>query len=134
MVNFWQLLAIKKFFITIIFNSLREGDLVSSYTSFTNPMNIFEFDFKNNMKVKKASVPIFLKIDGVAHLFSPEKQKGFLEVFGFPHFSYPVYFPLQEFEFGKHSLIVGQTGVGKSKLIELFVKNIASVAVCAEIF
>lgn len=123
-INLWQLLTIKTYFITAIFESLGEEGLVSSYTSFTNPMKIFEFDFKDNLKVKKKSVPIFLKIDGVANLFTPEAQRSFLEIFGFPNFSYPVYFPLQGFEFGKHSLLVGQTGVGKSKLIELFVKNI----------
>lgn len=124
-INLRQILTVKMYSITAIFNDLGEGELVSHYTSFTNPMNIFEFDFKDNIKVQKRSVPIFLKIDGVANLFTPEAQRSFLEIFGFPNFSYPVYFPLQGFEFSKHSLIVGQTGVGKSKLIELFIKNVA---------
>lgn len=97
----------------------------SSSYSLQNPLLNFEFDFENNVKLQKKDVPLFLKIDDAAKLFTPTLNDGFLEAFGFPHFSHPVYFPLNNFEFGKHSLIVGQTGVGKSKLIELFVKNIA---------
>jgi hypothetical protein len=84
----------------------------------------FEFDFKQNTKLKKKSTPVYLKIDEGDKLFVHDKQEGFLEVIGFPYFLTSIYFPLTKFEFGKHSLIVGQTGVGKSKLIELFVRNI----------
>lgn len=98
----------------------------SSYFSFTNPFLNFEFDFKNNPKIKRKILEPFLKIDQAANLFTKDSSGNFLEVFGFPHFSNSVYFPLKNFEFDKHSLMVGQTGVGKSKLIELFVKNIAA--------
>lgn len=98
--------------------------LCSSYHSLTNPLFNFEFDFKENVKIKKKSVPIYLKIDEATKLFSPSQEEGLLEVFGFPNFSNTVYFPLKKFDFGKHSLIVGQTGVGKSKFIELFIKDL----------
>lgn len=124
-INFWRFLNIKFYFMTLIFNSPGEGRVASVYTTLTNPLGIFEFDFENNVKVKKRSVPLFLKIDEVVPLFTPQSQDSFLEVAGFPNFSYPVYFPLDKFEFDKHSLIVGQTGVGKSKMIELFIKNLA---------
>ncbi len=103
----------------------RDGNgLYSTYFSIKNPLLNFEFDFKDNIKIQKKSPSLYLNIEKVTHLLNPDPQKGFLEVFGFPYFSNRVYFPLKEFEFGKHSLIVGQTGVGKSKFIELFVKNL----------
>ena len=125
LVNFRKILTIKIYFITVFFKDDKHGNSYSTYYSFTNPLLNFEFDFTKHSKIKKKSVPLYLKIDDVSNLFTHNEQEAFLEVFGFPHFSNPTYFPLDKFEFGKHSLIVGQTGVGKSKFIELFVKNIA---------
>ncbi len=98
----------------------------SSYFSLANPLLNFEFDFKDNVKIQKKSPPLYLNIEKVAHLFVHDSKIEFLEVLGFPHFPNRVYFPLDRFEFGKHSLIVGQTGVGKSKFIELFVKSLGN--------
>lgn len=99
----------------------------SSYFSIANPLLNFEFDFKDNIKIQKKSPPLYLTIEKAAHLFTQDPHKGFLEVLGFPHFPNRVYFPLNKFEFGRHSLIVGQTGVGKSKFIELFVENLENL-------
>lgn len=124
------LINVKKIFHAYIYSvsvvlSDADGQLLgSSYHSFSNPLLNFEFDFKGNVKVKKKSVPIYLKLDDVAKLFSSNEEEGLLDVFGFPNFSNKVYFPLKNFDFGKHSLIVGQTGVGKSKFIELFIKDL----------
>ena len=111
--------------INVFFEDKDGNSLHSSYFSFANPLLNFEFDFKDNIKIQKKSPPLYINIEKVAHLFTQDPQKGFLEVFGFPNFPNRVYFPLNKFEFGKHSLIVGQTGVGKSKFIELFVKELA---------
>lgn len=125
LINFRKILTTNIHSVTVFLKDEKYGNVYSSYYSLTNPLLNFEFDFTDNMKIKKKSVPLYLKIDDVANLFTHNEQEAFLEVFGFPHFSNPTYFPLEKFEFGKHSLIVGQTGVGKSKFIELFVKNIA---------
>lgn len=125
LVNFRKILTANIHSVTVFLKDEKHGNVYSSYYSLANPFLNFEFDFTNNMKIKKKSIPLYLKIDDVAKLFTRNEQEAFLEVFGFPHFSNPTYFPLDKFEFGKHSLIVGQTGVGKSKFIELFVKNIA---------
>lgn len=123
-INFKKILTAYFYSVSILLQERTGGNLYSSYHTLTNPLQSFEFDFKKNIKIKKKSIPLYLKIDEVAKLFANNSQEAFLEVFGFPHFSNPLYFPLKRFEFGKHSLIVGQTGVGKSKFIELFVKSI----------
>lgn len=125
LVNCRKIILANIYSVTVFLKDTRGNKFYSSYFSLNNPLHYFEFDFKNNIKVKKKSAPLYLKIDDVAKLFTHSQEEAFLEVFGFPYFSSSVYFPLDRFEFGKHSLIVGQTGVGKSKLIELFVKNIA---------
>jgi len=124
LINFKKVFSRNLHFVTIFFKDKDKRSYSSSYFSLNNPLFGFELNFENNTKIKKKSVPLYLKVDETAKLFTSDEERGFLEVSGFPNFSNSVYFPLNKFEFGKHSLIVGQTGVGKSKLIELFVKNI----------
>lgn len=123
-VEFYKLLSLKFYQLTVFVVDKNKQVFSSSYFTLNNPLITCEFDFKKKIRLKKKSPPVFLKIDNLETLFTSSKNLGFLEVFGFPYFSYPQYFPLKSFEFNKHSLLVGQTGVGKSKLLELFVKEI----------
>jgi hypothetical protein len=83
-------------------------------------------DWSSAVKYKKKELPIYLKLEKSLPLFSRTTESALLEVEGFPYFSDKRYFGLGNFEFSKHSLIIGQTGVGKSKFISLFVNQIAS--------
>ncbi|MBI2600732.1 ATP-binding protein [Candidatus Daviesbacteria bacterium] len=121
-----SILNFKVYKVTIVLKNQFGDRLISTYLTAKNPLDNLEIDFKNNLKIKKKEVPLFLKTDEAAQLFSSQ-ENNFLEVNAFPKFSQPVYFSLDKFEFGKHSLIVGQTGVGKSKFLELFVKNLAKL-------
>lgn len=123
-IHFYQVLFFKFYQVEVILVNEKGNKFYSSYLSFSNPLINFEFDFKKNIKLNKKSVPLFLKIEELTNFFITNKNTGFLEVSGFPHFSYPIYFSLKNFEFNKHSLIVGQTGVGKSKFLELFIKEL----------
>lgn len=124
LIRFKKVIKANVHFVTILLSDAN-NKYYSSYFSFFNPLLNFDFDFNSNIKITKKSVPLFLKIDEATKLFTQDEKNNLLEVFGFPQFSTPTYFPLRNFEFGMHSLVVGQTGVGKSKFIELFVKNIA---------
>lgn len=91
---------------------------------FKKPYSLLEINFSQLIKYKKKSFPLYLKIENVSELFTADKSKGFMDIIGFPYIIDPRYLDLKNFEFNKHSLIVGQTGVGKSKFIELFVKEL----------
>ncbi len=84
-------------------------------------------DWATAVKYKKKDLPIYLKLEKTLPLFSKTEQSALLEIEGFPYFNDKRYFGLGNFEFGKHSLIVGQTGVGKSKFISLFINQIANL-------
>lgn len=92
--------------------------------SLTNPLNNFNLNFGHDSHIHKEVIPTYLKIDKTSRLFTDKADAGFLETDTFPYTSGSAFFPLASYDFDKHSLIVGQTGVGKSKLIELFVKNL----------
>lgn len=124
-IRFKRIVKANVHFVTILLSDSKNNRYYSSYFSLLNPLLSFDFDFNSNIKITKKSVPLFLKIDEATKLFTQDYKNDLLEVVGFPQFSTPTYFPLRNFEFGMHSLVVGQTGVGKTKFIELFVKNIA---------
>lgn len=88
------------------------------------PAYLLDIDFSKSIKYKKRPVPIYVKLQQVLTLFSKQKELGFLEVQGFPYLDTPEYLPINQYEFNKHSLIVGQTGTGKSKFIQLFVNQL----------
>jgi len=131
-IKFYEVLSIRIYGVKVYLKDSKENKYYSYYFTLINPLLNFEFDFKKNTKLKKRLTPLFLKTDEAAKLFTPIKKEALLEVFGFPQFSSPVYFPIKNFEINKHTLTVGQTGVGKSKFIELFVKEIVRLGLTDE--
>jgi hypothetical protein len=96
------------------------------------PLSLLTIDFKKSIKFKLKSVPIYTKLQKLGAFFNEEKEQGMLEVLGFPYLSRKAYFPLQSFDYNKHSLILGQTGTGKSKFIELYIKELEKRGVTDE--
>lgn len=128
LIGYKQILRIEIYVVTIFFRDDHGAEHQSSYISFANPLTCFEIDFTANVKIQKKATPPYLKLGEVTRLFTPHKTDGFLEVNGFPYISRPMYVSLDTIDIGKHTVLVGQTGVGKSKCIELFVQNIAKYA------
>ena len=121
-----KFLTLRVYVVTVFLLNEKGDRYYSRYLTLANPLINFEFDFKNSIKVKKKSSPIPLKFDEAIRLFSYDKRDAVVEVSGFPYFYHQAYVPIGGFDFDKHGLIVGQTGVGKSKFIELFIKSIES--------
>jgi len=68
-----------------------------------------------------------VSIEKTLSLLVSEPHNALLEVNGFPYFSRNYYLPLSSFEFDRHALILGQTGSGKSKFIELLINRIHEI-------
>ena len=89
------------------------------------PIHLLQnIDWASSIRYKKKDAPIYLKIEGAERLFTQSKPDAFLEVDGFPYLMKQNYFPLSSYEFNKHTLIVGHTGVGKSKFITHFIREL----------
>ena len=88
------------------------------------PAHLFAIDFKTANTFMKKETPKYLNIEKSLHMFLPENVNALLEVDTFPYFPKPYYVNLPAFEFDKHSLIVGASGSGKSKFIQLFIDRL----------
>ena len=99
-------------------------------TSF--PAQLLAIDFANNTSYLKKSVPKYLNIEKSMHVLSSDNVNAVFEVDAFPYFSKPYYLNLTNYEFYKHSFIVGASGSGKSKLISLFVDRLHATALAQQ--
>lgn len=88
------------------------------------PAHLLEIDFKSSSGYLRKSPPKYLNIEKSIHILSGQQQGALFEVDSFPYFNQPHYLNLTDFEFDKHSFIVGASGSGKSKFIELLVNTL----------
>ncbi len=111
--------------ISLYFEKASGRPIVINLTLPSIPFYLLDrIDWTQSVKYKKKEIPIYLKIENVTRLFTHEQKEGFLEVDGFPYLATQNYLPLKAYEFDKHTMVIGQTGVGKSKFLGLFVKEL----------
>lgn len=92
------------------------------------PAQLFAIDFENNTRYLKKSVPKYLNIEKSLHMLVSDKTDALFEIDTFPYFSHNYYLNLTNYEFDKHSFIIGASGSGKSKLISLLVDRLSRTA------
>lgn len=102
---------------------------MASKKMFVFPAHLFAIDFATNTHYLKRSVPKYLNIEKSLHMLASDNQEALFEVDTFPYFPQNYYLRLANYEFDKHSFIVGASGSGKSKLISLFVDRLNSAPV-----
>lgn len=88
------------------------------------PAHLLAVDFATNTHYLRKSSPKYLSIEKTLQLFDPHPANALFSVSTFPYFPQDYYLPLTNYEFDKHSFIIGATGSGKSKLIQLIVERL----------
>jgi Helicase HerA, central domain len=96
-----------------------------SFASF--PYHLLEADYASSSSVNIATPPNYLGIEKALSLMNSNKYNSLFEVNGYPYFQRNYYIPLTNFDFDRHGLIVGQSGSGKSKFIELLLMRLHSL-------
>lgn len=91
-----------------------------------NPINLLTIDFEKNKRFFYKKTPNYLDIQKVLHLLKSDEQNALLSIDAFPYLTGHFYMNLNSYNFAKHSLVVGSSGSGKSKLLSLMVNNISS--------
>lgn len=89
------------------------------------PSQLLAIDFSNNPRYLKKTTPKYLNIEKSLHMMSGQNEGALFEVNTFPYASKNYYLGLTDYEFDKHSFIIGASGSGKSKFISLFVDRLA---------
>ena len=113
-----------KFYKVIKVAKWKGKSFYNSFFSFLNPLSYLSLDFSSRSSFRKKSLPLYLDFGDCLKLFGGRDYLSLLEVDGFPFTPSSLYFSVQKLDVLKHSLIVGQTGVGKSKFLELLIKKI----------
>lgn len=92
------------------------------------PIHLFQIDFAMNTRYIKKSTPKYLDIEKSLHMMVSENLNALFEVETFPYLPKDYYLNLTSYDFNKHSMIVGASGSGKSKLINLIVDRLSRTA------
>ncbi len=91
------------------------------------PAHLLSVDFAANTRYVRKTINKYLKIEKTLHILNSEATDALFTVDTFPYHAKPYYLHLTDYDFDKHSLIIGQSGSGKSKMIELLVDRIAKI-------
>jgi hypothetical protein len=93
------------------------------------PAQLLAIDFTQNTRYLKKTPPKYLNIEKTLNILDGANTNALFEVDTFPYFSKPYYLNIHNYDFDKHSFIIGASGSGKSKFIELFVDRIQKTSV-----
>lgn len=68
----------------------------------------------------------YLEIKKAINLLTSDKEKAFLQVDAFPYLQDELYLKHNSYDFSKHSIVIGASGTGKSKMISSLIKNLST--------
>ncbi len=95
--------------------------------AFFNIPHIFlSIDFSTHTRfLHKKDINKYLNIEKSLSAFEKDKKNSILKLDGFPYFQDDYFLNLNNYDFDKHSVIIGGSGTGKSKLLALLISNIS---------
>lgn len=125
-------------YLKINFRKLYEDKIISKVTFYLNknnkikkytlllsvPTTILSVDFLSNKRFFCKSSPKYLEISKIMHLLNSDATNSLFSIDTFPYLQGSFYLNQNKFSFDKHSIVIGSSGTGKSKLISLLINNI----------
>ena len=113
-------------FNTKLYFETKNYNLIKRKAIFSIPYQILSIDFsKYNRFFYKKDATKYLDIQKTIHILKDEKQNALLKVNTFPYLVEDYYLHLNQYDFDKHSMIIGSSGTGKSKLISSLIMNLS---------
>lgn len=116
----------------LYFKNLAGNYSVSHKTMFALPANLLVVDFVINTKYLRNKQPKYLDIQKSMHILQSEPLNVVFEVDTFPYLPKNYYLALSNYDFDKHSFIIGATGSGKSKLISLMIHRLSEASALSQ--
>lgn len=90
------------------------------------PGRLVAVNFRKNEKYQYKKQSKHLDIKKSLHVLTSDPSRALFEVETFPYLPKNAYLGLPNYDFDRHSFIIGATGSGKSKLISLFISQLLS--------
>ncbi len=109
----------------IYFKNLTGTHTVAKKTILTLPCHLLSVDFATNTKYLRKKQPKYLDIQKTMHILQSENVNAVFEVDTFPYLPKNYFLSIESYDFEKHSFIIGASGSGKSKLIQLFIDRLS---------
>lgn len=101
-----------------------KGKLLKTKMIFGLPANVLSVDYESNKRFSYKGIPKYLDINKALHMLKTDEPNSLLKVDTFPYFETDFYISEKNFDFAKHSLVLGSSGCGKSKFLSLLINNI----------
>lgn len=106
-----------------------ENDKTIERKAFFN-FSIFDFvsiDFKtHNRFFYQKEQARYLETKKTINLLNGDTRKALLEVDVFPYLQEKLYLKHTDYDFARHSVVIGASGTGKSKMISALIKNLSN--------
>ncbi len=122
-INFYPLSQEKRVVKALIMT--KECGKQKRYTlPFVLPEKILSVDFEGNKRFFYKSIPKYLEIKNLLPFISKKREFSLFTVDPFPYLNETCYLSATDFPLGRHSVIFGSSGSGKSKFISLLIEQI----------
>lgn len=102
----------------------RKRNIIKYSMPYVFTPNFLSINFDDNKRYFYKKVPKYLDSEKIIPFLTRKKEESILEVSTFPYLLKNYYCKLEDYDFDKHSIILGSSGSGKSKLISLIVEKI----------
>jgi hypothetical protein len=89
------------------------------------PAHLLAIDFSVNTNYIRATVPVYVSLEKNLHIMQSENLDALFRIDAFPYASHDYFLHLASYEFDKHSFIIGSSGSGKSKFIQLYIDRLS---------
>lgn len=92
----------------------------------SSPATLLSVDFDQSKSFSYKKIPKYLNLDKIVKVLQPATAHSILEVDPFPYAAEQLHLQLDQYDFSKHSLILGGSGMGKSKFIASLIHQLHS--------
>ncbi len=121
-----KLLSFANLFSVEIFYSRQGQVFFTRFLNFSNILQSFRIDTSSSDLFRLKKAPLKFDIEKSSKVFSSYSHDSFLKIKEVLSDS-DLFLNISSFDHNKHTFIIGQTGTGKSKFIELFVKKLFQI-------
>ena len=112
------------YFTKIIFKN-KKDKLISRIALFSIPHSFLSIDFSKHTRfLYRKDIKQYLNIEKTVNIFENDEKNSILKINAFPYLQDNYFLNLNNYDFDKHSIVLGGSGTGKSKFLSLFVDNI----------